>query len=149
MITQAGTHLVELVTSENRMIRKAPTSLFSSAFGGLNIPPPKANFSLHYLWLQGVWKALYILLHRVRGKKNGIQEFSFFLKRENTVYLKARINLIFQTIRECEVIFKRYKNVKPLNLLHKVTHQSLTQQTSRCILFLPFYIQSSFKADCN
>ena len=46
--------------------------------------------------------------------------------------------------------FKKNKNTtKLLNLLCKVTHQSLARQTARYTLFLPFCIQSNFKMDCE
>ena len=44
---------------------------------------------------------------------------------------------------------KNNKNTKLLNLLCNVTHQSLTRQTARYTLFLPFCIQSNFKMDCK
>ena len=46
--------------------------------------------------------------------------------------------------------FKKNKNTTQLlNLLCKVTHQSLARQTARYTLFLPFCIQSNFKMDCE
>lgn len=46
--------------------------------------------------------------------------------------------------------FKKNKSTtKLLNLLCKVTHQSLAWQTARYTLFLPFCIQSNFKMDCE
>lgn len=59
----------------------------------------------------------------------GGRNFSFFIKRENIVNLKVRINLIFRTLTKNTKWYSfKVKELKPLNLLSKVTHQSLTKQ---------------------
>lgn len=135
-------------TSENRMTKKATMSLFSTAFNDMNSPPPKANFLLHHLWLQGVWKALYTSYTQSLSERKRI--FSFFLKvrQDSSPGTENQLN-IQNYDREQEVkIFVKNKRMLAIESTAQ-GHTPVTDKanTTKYMFFRPLCIQSNFKTD--